>query len=111
MPAKDKINAAVKNALQKDGWTITDDPYPIKYADVVLQADFAAEATVAAERGDQRIAVEVKSFLSSSKYHEFEQAVGQYIVYRTLMEVTAPERELFLAVDSAIYRVFLSDFE
>ncbi len=29
MPAKDIYHDAVKNALIKDGWTITADPYPI----------------------------------------------------------------------------------
>ncbi|MFM9156550.1 MAG: element excision factor XisH family protein, partial [Dolichospermum sp.] len=30
MPAKDTFHEAIKNALIKDGWTITFDPYPIK---------------------------------------------------------------------------------
>jgi hypothetical protein len=30
MPAKDVYHDAVRNALVKDGWTITADPYPIK---------------------------------------------------------------------------------
>ncbi len=30
MPAKDKIHDALIEALQKDGWTITADPYFIK---------------------------------------------------------------------------------
>jgi hypothetical protein len=31
MPAKDLYHEAVKNALIKDGWTITADPYPIEF--------------------------------------------------------------------------------
>lgn len=31
MPADDAIYEAVKNALLKDGWTITDDPYWMKF--------------------------------------------------------------------------------
>ncbi len=31
MPRKDEIHEAVKNALVKDGWTITADPYVITY--------------------------------------------------------------------------------
>jgi hypothetical protein len=30
MPAKDRIHHAVKNALIKDGWTITHDPYRLE---------------------------------------------------------------------------------
>jgi hypothetical protein len=31
MPAKDKYHEAVKTALIKDGWTITDDPLHIPF--------------------------------------------------------------------------------
>ncbi len=31
MPARDKVHDIVKNALIKDGWTITDDPLTLKF--------------------------------------------------------------------------------
>jgi hypothetical protein len=31
MPAKDIYHDHVKEALEKDGWTITDDPYKLEY--------------------------------------------------------------------------------
>jgi hypothetical protein len=34
MPAKDIYHEEVKNALIKDGWTITDDPYIIKKEEI-----------------------------------------------------------------------------
>jgi XisH protein len=43
MPRLDKYHEAVKNALIKDGWTITDDPFAIKFADARLFADIGAE--------------------------------------------------------------------
>ena len=49
--ARDKIHGAVKNALIKDGWTITADPFVIKFEDADLEADMAAERPIAAERG------------------------------------------------------------
>src|SRR6266550_7381909 len=36
MPAADRIRDAVKNALVKDGWTITADPYVLEYEEVIL---------------------------------------------------------------------------
>ncbi len=48
--AKDIIHDAVKNALIKDGWTITHDPFTIAYEEVSLSADLAAERPIAAER-------------------------------------------------------------
>ena len=38
---------------------------------------------------------EIKSFLGPSQLHDLEVAVGQYLVYRSLLEVTDPQRKLF----------------
>jgi len=106
MPASDLIHDAVKAALIKDGWTITDDPFVISYEDAMLYADLAAEKTLAAVRAERRIVVEIKSFLGPSLYYDWEQALGQYEVYRRLLQVTDPERELFLAVGASVFHEF-----
>lgn len=43
MSAKDVYHAAVKNALQKDGWAITHDPLRIVFLDAELRADLGVE--------------------------------------------------------------------
>ena len=48
--AKDIIHQAVKNALIKDGWTITADPYPLRFEDKSLMADLKAERVLLAQR-------------------------------------------------------------
>ena len=63
MPAKDLYHDAIKNALIKDGWVITADPYLIRYKDVDLFADLAAEKPIAAERQGKKIVVEVSCWL------------------------------------------------
>jgi hypothetical protein len=103
MPRKDTIHEAVKTALIRDGWTITDDPYNIEYAGMTLFADLGAERVLAAERGTERIAVEIKSFLARSAIHDFQAALGQYRMYRDYMEETDPERKLYLALSQAVY--------
>lgn len=60
MAAADIIHDAVKNALIKDGWTITHDPYVIKYEEVTLYADLGAERAIAAELAGTKIVVEIK---------------------------------------------------
>ena len=108
MPALDAISAQVKNALIKDGWTITADPYTITYEDAQLFADLAAERPIAAERGTEKIVVEIKSFLRPSVWNDLQSAIGQYEIYRVLLEETDPEYRLLLAVRSTIYeRAFL----
>jgi hypothetical protein len=106
MPAKDLYHDAVKNALMKDGWSITDDSYIIKYEDAELYADLAAERPLAAERQGQKIVVEIKSFVGKSMMYDFHGALGQYIVYRNLIQLTEPDRTLYLAIDDVVYADF-----
>ncbi|MCL1467796.1 XisH family protein [Argonema galeatum] len=105
MPAKDTYHDAVKNALIKDGWTITADPYFIIYKKLKLVADLGAERPFSAEREGEKIVVEVKSFLSPSFIYDLEQALGQYILYRNFIKRTAPERQLYLAMSQRVYNV------
>ncbi|MEH2036201.1 XisH family protein [Nostoc sp.] len=106
MPAKDVYHDAVKNALIKDGWIITADPYPIKYEEVKLFADLAGEKTIAASREGKQIVIEIKSFLSRSPMHDFETALGQYLIYKAFLSLENPERELYLAIGEIIYEDF-----
>jgi hypothetical protein len=64
MAQLDKIHNAVKNALIKDGWTIKADPFRIEFEEYRLYADLAAERPTAAVRENEKIVVEVKSFLN-----------------------------------------------
>jgi len=42
MPQRDKIHYAIRQALVKEGWEITDDPYVISYGERFLFIDLAA---------------------------------------------------------------------
>jgi XisH protein len=108
MPAKDLYHDVVKNALIKDGWVITDDPYIIKYEDAELYADLAAEKSIAAERQGQKIVVEIKSFVGKSMMYDFHGAIGQYVVYLSLLQLTEPDYALYLAIDDIVYETFFS---
>ncbi|MEZ4869803.1 MAG: element excision factor XisH family protein [Caldilineaceae bacterium] len=106
--AKDLIHDAVKEALKNDGWTITHEQYSIRYKTLKLAVDLAAERTLAAERAGRKIAVEVKSFLSPSPVQDLKLAFGQYVIYLSVLEVTEPDRKLYLAVNHVVYQEFLS---
>ena len=67
MPAKDIYHDTVKNALIKDGWTITDDPLSLKVGKKDIFIDLAANKLLVAEKKDKKIAVEVKSFIGTSE--------------------------------------------
>jgi hypothetical protein len=76
MPARDRYHDQVKNALIKDGWTITDDPLHVKWGRKDMYVDLGAERLLAAEKGERKIAVEVKSFLGPSEMSDLEQSVS-----------------------------------
>ena len=107
--AKDLYHDIVKNALRKDGWTITHDPYKIRLVNRTLRADLGAEKVFGAEKGTQIIVVEVKSFLRDSFIYDFHEAFGQYQVYRNFIRVKDPERIIYLAVPEQVYIDEFSD--
>lgn len=82
MAAKDFYHEQVKAALEKDGWMITDDPLVLDWDNRDVQIDLAAEKLLVAQKGARRIAVEVKSFLSSSLLQDLYAALGQFLFYR-----------------------------
>ena len=68
-----------------------------------MYVDLGAEQLLAAEKGERKIAVEVKSFLGHSEMADLEQAIGQYTVYHEVLSRAQPDRALFLAVDEEVY--------
>lgn len=105
MPARDVYHHAVKTALIADGWIVTHDPYRIEYGGKDAYIDLGAEreatdVILAAERGATRIAIEIKTFTGPSVLADLQQALGQYLLYRSWMRHIEPERVLYLAVDT-----------
>jgi len=110
MPARDIFHDCVKKALVKDAWTVTHDPFSLRIGQKDLFIDLGAEKLLAAEKNNQRIAVEIKSFISPSGMRDLETAVGQYIVYQNVLSVTEPQRLLYLAVrESTFVNLFQDD--
>ncbi|MBF2079342.1 MAG: XisH family protein [Synechococcales cyanobacterium T60_A2020_003] len=108
MPRLDIIHNAVKNALIEDNWLITDNPYVIQYRRTVLCADLGAERPIAVERNGQKLVVEVKSVVGASKIQDLKEALGQYDIYRYLLEEIAPERKLYVSISKVTYDTFFT---
>ncbi len=107
---KDKFHQNVREALEKDGWNITHDPYFLMLGRRRGYIDLGAEkAIIGAEKAGHRIAVEIKSFVGKSELNDFEDALGQFLVYVPALEDKEPERELFLAVPLTFYNRFFDD--
>lgn len=104
--ARDLFHELVREALEKDGWNITHDPFILKSGGLRMEVDLAAEQVFAAERGREQIVVEVKSFLGKSKLNDFYEAKGQYDLYRRGLRKEGVLRKLYLAVDVDIFESF-----
>jgi XisH protein len=106
MSAKDLFHDAVKTGLQKENWMITDDPLSLKFGDTRIYIDLGAEKILGAERGEEKIAVEIKTFASASVVFDFHLAIGQFINYQVALENKDPLRLLYLAVPQEIHNSF-----
>jgi len=106
MPARDIYHDVVKNALVKDGWTITHDPLRLTLGGKDMYVDLGAERLLAAEKGEQRIAIEIKSLVGDSEMTDLERAIGQYVLYRAVLAEREPGRVLYLAIPKDILDIF-----
>lgn len=104
MPQKDSHHDPVRKALEKDGSTITHDPFTIRLEDVKFYVDLAAEKTIETNGETRKVAIEIKVFGGLSFLNEFEKAVGQYLIYKQFLGDMFPERILFLAVAEDIFK-------
>ena len=119
MPQRDAIHDLVKQAITKDGWTITDDPYVISYGERFLFVDLGATQYaslkgaqgrfIGAYKDSSRIAIEIKEFRGRSIIADLEQTIGQYVLYRLLLNQVDPGREIYLAVTDVTYDKIFSE--
>lgn len=106
MAARDIFHDTVKRALEQEGWIITHDPLSLQVGGVEMYIDLGAEQLIAAEKDSEKIAVEIKSFVSVSAIYEFHLAIGQYRNYQLALSQEDPERVLYLAVPDDAYDRF-----
>ena len=108
--AKDKYHMLVRNLLEADGWQVTHDPYFLMLGKRRGFIDLGAERILlGAEKKGEKIAIEVKSFLGLSDVDQFEDALGQYLLYKPALQEKEPERTLYLALPISFYNSLFDD--
>ncbi len=108
--AKDKYHSLVKVLLENEGWVITHDPFKIMLGKRRGYNNLGAEKKIIdAEKQNEKIAVEIKSFTEPSDLDSFENALGQFIIYWRALKKNEVDRLLFLAVPSNFYKRFFDD--
>lgn len=103
MSRKDRYHSIVKQKLIQEGWTITHDPYIFFNSTPQLSTDLGGERLIAADKGREKIVVEIKSFLNLSQVSDLEKAIGQYNLYMWHLEDQEPDRTLYVAVPLYAY--------
>ncbi len=110
MSARDFYHGIVKEALEKEGWKITHDPYYIPLGRRNAFIDLAAEEhLMSAEKEGSKIAVEIKSFLGKSTVNQFHKALGQVLVYQVALEQKEADREFWLAIPLEFSEILFDD--
>lgn len=105
MARRGLIHDTVRLALEKDGWTITADPFIVKVeGSRGIEIDLGAEKFIAAKKANEEIAVEIKSFASTSILNSFHSVLGQFLDYQDALEEGGIDRELFIAISESIYQ-------
>ncbi len=107
MPAKDNYHDSVVHALIKDGWTITNEQFPVRVAERRLWIDLRATK----HNGESIILVEVKSFNpGQSMVEALANALGQYMLYIAALKYLQDDAAiLVLAIPSAAYDGIFSE--
>ncbi|MCE7983753.1 MAG: XisH protein [Caldilinea sp. CFX5] len=102
--ANDKIHNAVVQALKNDGWQILREHFNVRYEELEIRVDIAAEQpAILAEKSGRRILVEIKTFGGRSFIRELQNAIGQYTIYRNILALVGLDYELFLAIHETVY--------
>jgi hypothetical protein len=106
MPRRDLYHFEIRRAIEKDGWIVTDDPMQITWEEKDYSPDLGAERILAAQRGTEKIAIEIKSFIGQNFGFDFYEAMGQFDSYFYALADLEPDRTAMLAISEVAYKSF-----
>jgi hypothetical protein len=105
MAAKDKYHDAVVRALKKAGWSVTS-----QHELIVDGRTLYIDIQATKDNRQIIILIEVKGFENmSSPVTYLSNSVGQYVLYRVILEDGGLDIPLYMAVPDAAYHGILSE--
>ncbi|MBI1281705.1 MAG: hypothetical protein GC179_26500 [Anaerolineaceae bacterium] len=107
--AYDSCHQQIVNALMKAGWEIDSQSPYFRLPDMFVNPDIRAVQRNGSV--EQIIVVEVKCFANSDNdLDELYRAIGQYLIYRSVLKIKKLPYKLYLAVPIDVYdRLFRRD--
>jgi hypothetical protein len=109
MPAIDSCQPQVIHALEKDGWNVQQSPFHL--ADE-RRSIFVDALMIKGSNGarQQLLLTEIKCFSQmNSITHDLYGAIGQYLIYRALLQKTQNSIPLYLVVPLFAYEKIFDD--
>jgi len=109
MPRPDNCQGQVSRSLIKDGWVVAHRPVFLtdRYRnDVYIDLDATHSSNGTQSR---QIVVEVKCFALPKDTAAFHRAIGQYIVYRGVIQRANLPATLYLAVPASTFDTYFND--
>lgn len=102
MPALDYCHPHIARALEKDGWALVE---TIRVATAMRTVYIDMEATRNINGASQRMVLaEIKCFPDrDSTTRELYTAIGQYLIYRTMLAENDVQIPLYLVVPEKVY--------
>ncbi|MBI5667494.1 MAG: hypothetical protein HZC41_05755 [Chloroflexi bacterium] len=105
MPAFDQCHDQVVRALQKEGWTLESSPHKLSLPPRVVYVDLQMSRRTNGTR-EHMMLVEVKCFPDeASTTHDLYSSIGQYLVYRAMIQELELPFSLYLAVPETIFEL------
>ena len=95
-------HSEVNRALQKNGWVISSEQ-------IRFDSDILAVVDMEVMKDGETAYILIKCFSDPNITQEIFGAVGQYLVYRTLLNKVKSEAVLYLSVPENIYQKHFTD--
>jgi len=109
MPAIDSCQPQVIRALEKDGWNVQQSPFHFADERRSIFVDVLMIKGINGAR-QQLLLTEIKCFSQmNSMTHDLYSAIGQYLIYRAMLQKTQNRIPLYLAMPHFTYEKIFDD--
>lgn len=109
MPVLDNCHHDVVSALEKDGWSIKSENEFYRHGNRSIFIDIRAEK-IETGQVERVLLAEIKCFSDEqSRNSDWYVAIGQYLIYREIIDILQVNIPVYLAIPHTIYDMIADD--